>query len=296
MAVTLPYYRESDQLPSPLPDQHEISTATHHLPTIRNPDYDGRIVVIRNQYVVKYGTYVNENEGHALLFIERHLSIPVPRLYAMYRDANKVYLIMQYIPGIELHVLWPSLSEEEKGSIMGQLQQIFRDIQSLPSEGSYGSVVKGPLQHRYFFSRDHNPAVTGPFETEESFNLAIAERSRLNWADNGNGIHGWISDWLRRNLPSALKEHRSTFTHSDLHRQNILIRKTLDELSGNSNYTIAAIVDWETAGWYPAYWEYAAAFALFQWVDDWPENFEKIIDPWPLEAAMLRFIQQDLEF
>jgi hypothetical protein len=48
-------------------------TATSVLPTIRNRDYDGRLVVIRDQYVVKYGSYVNENEGHALLFIERYL-------------------------------------------------------------------------------------------------------------------------------------------------------------------------------------------------------------------------------
>lgn len=55
------------------------------LPTIRNVDYERRLVVIRDLYVVKYGPFVSENEGHALLFLERNLSIPVPRLYAMYR-------------------------------------------------------------------------------------------------------------------------------------------------------------------------------------------------------------------
>ncbi|KAL2005975.1 hypothetical protein VTN00DRAFT_9629 [Thermoascus crustaceus] len=167
-------------------------------------------------------------------------------------------------------------------------------MRALPPQGFYGSIAKGPLPYRYFFSRDHNPAITGPFETEKEFNLALSEHSRQNWADNGK--HGWISDFFARNLPYALQGHRSTFTHSDLHRQNILIQQTTDPLSGNKHYTIAAIIDWETAGWYPAYWEYAAAFALFQWVDDWPEKFEKIVDPWPLEAAMLRFVHQDLEY
>jgi hypothetical protein len=52
-------------------------------------------------------------------------------------------------------------------------------------------------------------------------------------------------------------------------------------LAGAEEYRIAAIIDWETAGWYPSYWEYAYIFALFQWVDDWPASVERIIDPWP---------------
>ncbi|KKZ62343.1 hypothetical protein EMCG_03261 [[Emmonsia] crescens] len=294
MSVTLPYFNESILLPAPLPTEQEIETATHTLPTIRNPDYDGRLVIIRDQYVVKYGTYVVENEGHALLFIERHLSIPAPRLYAMYRKGEKLYLIMQYIPGTDLQTLWPLLSKLEKQSILGQLRSIFSEMRSVPPQDFFGSVAKGPVPHRYFFSRDNNPAVTGPFQDEKDFNLALAERSRQNWADNNR--HGWISDFLTRNLPSALKGHDSLFTHSDLHPQNIIVRQTAGPQSATKHYVVGAIVDWETAGWYPAYWEYAAAFALVQWIDDWPESLEKVVDPWPLEATMLRFVHQDLEF
>ena len=47
------------------------------LPTIRSVDYGRRLVVIRDLYVVKYGPFVFENEGHAahaFLFLERNLS------------------------------------------------------------------------------------------------------------------------------------------------------------------------------------------------------------------------------
>lgn len=81
---SLPFYREPAQLPGPFPSRDEIEAATHALPTIRSVDYGGRLVVIRGIYVVKYGPFASENEGHALLFIERNLSIPAPRLYAMY--------------------------------------------------------------------------------------------------------------------------------------------------------------------------------------------------------------------
>lgn len=294
MSFSLSYYREQIHLPGPLPSLDEIESATRTLPTIRNPDCNGRIVVIRDLYVVKYGAHVYENEGHTLLFLERCPSVPVPRLYAMYRDSGKLYIVMQLMPGTELEGLWPSLSEIEKSSIAGQLRSIFQEIRSLPSPGFYGSVARGPLQHRYFLTSDQNRSINGPFETETDFGLALSLRSRLNWEFNDR--HGWISDFFARNLPSSLNGHQSTFTHSDLYRKNILIQQTADPSSKEKHYTIAAIVDWESAGWYPAYWEYAASFALFIWVDDWPEKFEKIVDPWPLEAAMIRFVHQDIEF
>ncbi|KAK1912775.1 hypothetical protein P3342_004711 [Pyrenophora teres f. teres] len=39
------------------------------------------------------------------------------------------------------------------------------------------------------------------------------------------------------------------FTHGDLHSTNIIA-------SGDK---VVGIVDWETAGWYPAYWKYTTA-------------------------------------
>ena len=68
MPFSFPYYRDARQLPGPLPDQNEIERATQTLP--KRSDYGGRLVVIRDKYVVKYGPLVTENEGYALLFVE----------------------------------------------------------------------------------------------------------------------------------------------------------------------------------------------------------------------------------
>lgn len=290
---SLPFYREPAQLPAPLPEEDEIEAATHTLPTIRSADYGGRLVVIRDIYVVKYGTFVSENEGHALLFVERSLSIPAPRLYAMYRNADKLYIVMQYVPGTELQDVWPSLSNSAKKLLLGQLRLIFQNIRSLSPPAFYGSVEGGPIPHRYFYAQDGNPAITGLFGKEEDFSKAMSLRCSQFWADNGR--HGWLSDFFARHLPSALNGHQPTFTHGDFYRRNILVRKVNDH-SEIEKYEVVAIIDWESAGWYPAYWEYASSFALFQWFDDWPECFEKFIDPYPSEAALLRLVQQDLGF
>ncbi|CAI7623408.1 unnamed protein product [Penicillium glandicola] len=224
MSYSLPYYRDAGQLPGPLPDQNEIERATRILPKIS--DYGGRLVVIRDIYVVKYGPLVTENEGYALLFVEKRLNVTAPRLYAMYRNQDIPYIVMEYIPGISLGTAWPSLTEANKHSIVGQLRCIFDQMRALPSSGFYGSVNRGPVPHSFF------------------------------------------SDYLARHLPLALQNNPPMFTHGDLYRENVLVRKVFNSVTNEEEYEVAALVDWETAGWYPSYWEYAHIFPLLQWSDD----------------------------
>ncbi|KAL4786867.1 phosphotransferase family protein [Aspergillus varians] len=235
-----------------------VKWATRTLP--KRPDYGGRLVVIRDQYVVKYGPLVTENEGYALLLVEKQLSMPAPRLYAMYRDRDILYIVMEYIPGISLGVAWPSLTKANKHSIVGQLRCIFDQMRALSSPGLSGSVNQGPVPHRYFFSREKDPAVTGPFQTEEEFGKAIALRSKNIWSESNR--HSFLSAYLARHLPLALCNHPPMFTHGDLYRENVLARKVVNSVTNDEEYEVAAFVDWETAGWYPSYWEYAHIFPL----------------------------------
>ncbi|PTU17391.1 hypothetical protein P175DRAFT_0535719 [Aspergillus ochraceoroseus IBT 24754] len=177
----------------------------------------------------------------------------------------------QYVPGVTLGSLWPSLSEHHKSAVLAQLQLIFTDMRSLPSPVFYSSIIQGPVPHQYFLSRDGNPAITGPFLKGEDLSKAIALRPRHKW--DYRGKHGWTSDFLTRHLPLALSGHPPTFTHRDLYRENILISKVSNPNSGVKEYTIAAIIDWETAG-----------------------CVEEIIDPWPLEGTLFRFVFDNLEF
>lgn len=53
-----------------------------------------------------------------------------------------------------------------------------------------------------------------------------------------------------KDLPSILpRSNKSVFTHGDIAPRNILVDK-----SGR----ILGLIDWENAGWYPDYWEYAS--------------------------------------
>ncbi|KAG2413371.1 hypothetical protein HFD88_002560 [Aspergillus terreus] len=211
----------------------------------------------------------------------------------MYRDQDTLYIVMGYVPGFSLGMVWPSLTEANKNSIVGQLRRTFDEMRALPSPGFYGSVNRGPVPHKYFFSREEDPAVTGPFQTEEEFGKAIALRSQTMWSESKS--HSFLSDYLARHLPYALRNHPPTFTHGDLYREN-LVRKVANSVTNEEEYEVAALVDWETAGWYPSYWEYAHIFPLLQRIDDWPEYIEKILDPLLHEGTMMRVVFSDLEF
>lgn len=136
--------------------------------------------------------------------------------------------------------------------------------------------------------------VVGPFEEEESLSRAIALRSGEILTERS--AHGWTADFIARHFASVLKGNQSIFAHGDLYKENIIVKKIQNPDSGIEEYQIAAIIDWETTGWYLSYWEYGYIFPFFEWIDDWPQSVEKFLDPWPLEGAMLFFIYSDLQF
>ncbi|RWA09098.1 hypothetical protein EKO27_g6017 [Xylaria grammica] len=242
-----------------------------------------------------YGVPVSENEGHALLFLQNHPFIPSPKLYAMYREANKLYLVMSQMPGIQLSSVWDDLSEEEKLHILVQLRATWDYMRSIPSPLTFSGLDGGPLRHRFFRVLEPDPRITGPFDKEEELNQALALRSRKNW--EGHQRRPRTPEFFARNLGKALVGHTSVLTHGNPQRKNILVEQLSTGDAGEARrFRVSAILDWEEAGWYPSYWEYAACFVDFEWHDDWTEKIEQIIDPYPLEAAMLRVVRQDLDY
>ncbi|KAI1501060.1 hypothetical protein F5X99DRAFT_409372 [Biscogniauxia marginata] len=109
-SVKLPYFRDAAELPGPLPTPMEIrDTSTPELSPRRSAWGD------------------SNGGGNALLFVEKHLHISAPRLYAMYRDSpnGPLYLVIEYIRGVNLESLWNSFSVEAKSSIAMQLRHMF---------------------------------------------------------------------------------------------------------------------------------------------------------------------------
>ena len=93
-------------------------------------------------------------------------------------------------------------------------------------------------------------------------------------------------------LPSQGAITVLSFTHSNLHPRNIIVR--LDDNQGDEmaagGVQVTAIIDWEFAGWYPEYWEFVMALnmvpprgPLWDWVDFLPGE---AIGNYPVECAV----------
>lgn len=294
--MELPYFADASSLPAPLPTEDDLESA-EPLPSIYPPEYRSNVSV-GGVFVVKYGSGVKENEGRALLALERFPSIPSPKLYAMYRRGDKLYIVMGFERGAQLSEAWDTMSEPAKADVAAQLRAIMTDLRGIPSPGVFGSVARGPVPHRFFWSPVAYPEVNGPFDNERDFSMAMAKRSQCAWEDDGGGARSWTSSWLARNLPSTLRGHPSVFTHCDFQQKNILVerRASEDHETGGSEWRVTALLDWEDAGWYPSYWEYSSCFVDFGLEDDWPRHLDDILEPFPLEASLLKVVRQDLDF
>lgn len=256
-----------------------------------------KVVAVGPHFVVKHGRGVQEREGQTLLFLaEQHLvmSVVVPKLYAMYRmpSTGDLVLIMERLPGETLETLWAALKEDEKSLICGKLREAFTTIRKIPSYGFYGSVGRGLVPHHLFHSAEADSSICGPFYAETDLNAAFSKKLEQIWTENG--AYSFKADFYARQLDKALKDHEPVFSHSDLQRKNILVRRQEDQAGPVCDQFDIAIVDWEEAGWYPSYWEYCCVFVAFEWRDDWPMRLEQIVDPYPGEAAVVKMLYQDL--
>lgn len=105
----------------------------------------------------------------------------------------------------------------------------------------------------------------GPYSTVREFHQALA-----------NGIP-WDCDCTKFADLAELfafyqqAENKLVLTHGDLSSLNILIHGD----------TVVGIVDWETAGWFPPYWEYTTAKYVNPQNPFWADPVDQFITPMP---------------
>lgn len=160
ITTTIPYY--ASDLLLPLPSEAEIDAAP-----IISMEYGGRkIVQVGSQFVVKFGRGVDLAEGENMLFVREHTKVPVPRVYALYSNANKNYIVMERINGQTLLSLWPQLDISEKNCITTTLRSYFDELRNLQSPDYYGSLGGRNLLDGIFWTRKPEPTINGPFTSE----------------------------------------------------------------------------------------------------------------------------------
>ncbi|RDB28023.1 hypothetical protein Hypma_002206 [Hypsizygus marmoreus] len=207
----------------------------------------------------------SRTEAATVDFVAANTCIPVPRIWMCIPWKGMEYLVMSRIRGVSLDVVWDSLPQDKRDIVTEQIRGFVMQLRTLhppPGHLSICSVTGGAVA----CYRLHNDGLAGPFRDEAHMNVQLRRlRPVEEYPAVVHSVHA--------------KRHPLVFTHNDLAPRNIMY----DEPSGK----VLALIDWESAGWFPGYWEYTKTL---NWVckrpteADWKKEVPKMIPAYEEEA------------
>ena len=222
--------------------------------------------MLTDRLCVKYGQHIDLSEAAAMRFISQNTSIPVPKVFCAFTHKGCSYIVMERIKGDMIGIGWVNRSEESKIKLLTQLKNMVHEMRELrPPEGiGVSSVIGGPM----FDCRLPGASLRfGPFSSVQSFH-----RHLRGGIEFDPGLDCEIKELIRQHD----RDWPIVFTHGDLSSLNILVHG--DDIVG--------IIDWETAGWYPSYWEYTTACQVNPQNSFWINEIDKFLTPLPEELRM----------
>lgn len=199
------------------------------------------------------------NEHNAIQCVRRYTSIPIPEpldfvtMPGKGGDADEGYLLMSRVPGVPLSSCYELLSDDDVARITTEIQDYVAQMRAIPKSFKTDKPICNTLGEAL---RDHRIGAAGadqpvgPFVDEAAFNQV------LRYPDD-----------------PGRRGHSAFFTHADLNPRNILVQEVLQQ-NGKYGWEVTGIVDWETAGYYPEYWEYTKA--LYE-ESRWPRRYAKMV-------------------
>lgn len=201
-------------------------------------------------------------------FISEHTSIPVPKVLCAFVHSGWTYIVMERTKGDVIGRGWAKRSEESKARLLSPLKSMIIEVRELqpPENIGVASVDGGSLCDCRILGLSLR---FGPFDTTQDFHRHLRMGMELD-----SRLDPEVQDLIKQqNHTWPLK-----FTHGDLSSLNILVR-------GDA---IVGVIDWETAGWYPSYWEYTAACKVNPQNFFWIHEIDNFLLPMPEELAMER--------
>lgn len=252
---------------------HKVLTQRHVRRWRKDP---GRIVFVSSKLCIKATPATRLAEAYAMQFISENTTIPVPKVYSAFEHGGRTFILMERIQGEPLCQGWVQRPAKSQARILNQLKAMTEQLRAIPPQDVRGvaDVTEGPIYDQRLPKKD----LWGPFPTIDTFHKELRfgqeiEDFNEHQLSNLPGLADLVA-FHRQPWP------RPSFTHGDLSSLNILVRG--DDVVG--------IIDWETAGWMPPYWEYTSAWHVNPQNMFWQEEVDKFItpDPHALEMEIIR--------
>ncbi|WEW60771.1 hypothetical protein PRK78_006259 [Emydomyces testavorans] len=213
----------------------------------------GRLVLEHDySYVTKAGSAIVASEVEAMRLVLKHTSVPLPEIIYTQISTNYGHIGMTIIPGSPLELTWNTLDDKTKKSVCRETWDLITKLRQI----SQPPELRGLFQCLADGSPTRDPLIEDleeprrPLLTDEDLRARIYERYLYF-----GGLR--YKDQLPQMLP---RSSYTVFTHADIAPRNIMV----DEKN-----RITGILDWEYAGWYPDYWEYAQIMRPACRTGDW---------------------------
>lgn len=158
------------------------------------------------------------------------------------RAPSQIFVVMSGLPGSRLSQSIESMSDPDLACVCEDLKGYLCQLHLIkntvnPEFPICSTLGEGILDHRL-----NGSTPSGPFRDEASFNQLLA------YPDD-----------------PAFQGHKIIYTHADLNPRNILVDRFRQE-DGSMRWGISGIIDWETAGFFPEYWDYTKSrYEAWRW-------------------------------
>ena len=177
-------------------------------------------------------TYEVENTQ----LLHANTSIPIPRIAKDWVDKNgRQFIMVDRVEGDNLQDAWATLPQNARISIAEQTVDFLQQLRKLQSE-KMASIGEALLYRGWLFLQGAETP-HGPFATDDELWQSLVRKLEK--------LPEKAQDAFRKRI-SPYAPYIST--HGDLTTMNIMVK------DGN----LTAIIDWEGAGYFPAWWKYAA--------------------------------------
>lgn len=198
---------------------------------------DRRVWILDSTKILRErGTDPPTFEVDNLRFVKRHTTTPVPDVLESWTQGDRYFSISGLIPGETLSTVWADLSDDERDRVAKQTADVLAQLRMLHSP-RLESLGGKPLYDAFLFCSDYG-APHGPLGSDDQLQHEMWKALKA--------VPEGARQRLRARMP---RSEPYTFTHGDLAMSNIMVQ----------NGNLSGIIDWERAGFFPAWWEFAAA-------------------------------------